>query len=55
MNHRQWVGVQAEPQLFVYLWMPPRHDIYVVLQLKSSVPNPDQVVADLIAYEETSQ
>lgn len=52
---RQWVGVQPAPQLSIYLWMPPRDDIYVILQLKSSVPNPDQVVTDLVADEESAR
>ena len=56
----QWVGVQAQPQLNIYLWMPqppmsPRDDIYVVGQLKSTVANPEQVISDLIAYEEKTQ
>ena len=50
--HRQWVGVQTQPQLLIYLWLPPRSDTYVVLQLKSTVPDPQQVVTDVIAYEE---
>lgn len=53
--HRQWVGVQAQPQLNIYLWMPPRDDVYVVGQLKSTVANPEQVITDLIAYEEKTQ
>ena len=57
---RQWVGVQAQPQLNIYLWMPQppvsrRDDVYVVAQLKSTVANPEQVIADLIAYEEKTQ
>jgi hypothetical protein len=49
----QWVGVQTAPQLFLYLWMPPRRDLYTILTLKSTVIDPEQVVADLIAYEES--
>jgi hypothetical protein len=49
---KQWVGVQTAPQLFIYLWMPPRHDLYVVLQLKSTVPDPDSVATELVSYEE---
>jgi len=50
---KQWVGLQSQPQLLIYLWMPTdRRDVYVVLQLKSDVVNPEQVVEDLIAYQE---
>jgi hypothetical protein len=57
---RQWVGVQPQPQLDIYLWIPQlpatqRDDVYVVAQLKSTVANPDQVITDLIAYEEKAQ
>lgn len=53
--HRQWVGVQEQPQLAIYLWMPPRDDVYVVAQLKSSLPDPERIVTDLIAYEENAR
>jgi hypothetical protein len=50
---KQWVGVQPQPQLLIYLWLPTnRRDAYVVLQLKSDVPDPQHVVEDLIAYQE---
>lgn len=60
VRDRQWVGVQEQPQLNIYLWMPQppnstRDDIYVVGQLKSTVANPEQVISDLIAYEEKTQ
>lgn len=48
---RQWVGVQPQPQLSIYLWMPPRDDTYVILQLKSTVDNQVQILTDLIAEE----
>lgn len=48
----QWVGVQLAPALRIYLWLPPRKDIYEVLQLALSVPRPQQLVTKLIAYQE---
>lgn len=50
--HRQWVGVQLQPQLVIYLWLPPRHDEFEILQLSSNLPQPEQVLTDLIAYQE---
>lgn len=50
--NRQWVGVQLAPELRIYLWLPPRKDIYEVLQLAQSVPDPQRVLTDLIAYQE---
>lgn len=53
VQHKQWVGLQEQPQLLIYLWLPPtRPDVFVVLQLKSDVPASEQVLTDLISYEE---
>jgi hypothetical protein len=53
VHGKQWVGLQSQPQLLIYLWMPTsRRDVYVVLQLKSDVVNPEQIVEDVIAYQE---
>ena len=51
---RQWVGVQTQPQLVIYLWLPPRTDIYELAQVRDSYPLSQQLVTDLIAYQEGS-
>lgn len=49
---RQWVGVQDLGELRLYLWFPPRSDLFAILQTRSTVDNPEGLVADVIRYQE---
>lgn len=50
----QWVGVQELPELQLYLWFPPRGDLYQVLQLQPDVPDQKQLLTDILGYQEGS-
>lgn len=47
----QWVGVQDLPELRLYVWFPPRGDLYEVLQLQPDVPDQKQLLADILSYQ----
>lgn len=50
----QWVGVQELPELRLYLWFPPRGDLYELLQLQPDVPNQRSLLARIVSYQEES-
>jgi hypothetical protein len=50
----QWVGVQELPELRLYLWFPPRSDVYEVLQLQPDVPAQKQLLESIISYQKGS-
>lgn len=47
----QWVGVQDLPELELYLWFPPRGDLYDVLQLQPDVTDQKQLLAEILRYQ----
>ena len=47
----QWVGVQELPELRLYLWFPPRGDLYEVLQLQPSVPDQKELLESIVTYQ----
>jgi hypothetical protein len=47
----QWVGVQDLPELELYLWYPPRGDVYEVLQLQPDVNGQKQLLAEILRYQ----
>lgn len=47
----QWVGVQDLPELRLYLWFPPRGDLYEVLQLQPDVPDQTGLLTDILTYQ----
>lgn len=50
---RQWVGVQDLAELRLYLWFPPRGDLFEVFQVRPQVTDAKQLVAAAIAYQES--
>lgn len=50
----QWVGVQTLPELRLYLWFPPRGDLYQILQLQPDVPDQKQLLTEILSYQEGS-
>ena len=50
----QWVGVQTLPELRLYLWFPPRSDVYQVLQLQPDVPDQKQLLTEILTYQQGS-
>lgn len=50
----QWVGVQKLPELRLYLWFPPRGDVYQILQLQPDVPDQKRLLSEILAYQEES-
>jgi len=48
----QWVGVQELRELRLYLWFPPGHDTFEILQVRPDNPNPEGLVAQVIRYQE---
>ena len=50
----QWVGVQDLPELRLYLWFPPRGDVYEVLQLQPDVPDQKQLLESILTYQKGS-
>ena len=47
----QWVGLQELPELRLYLWFPPRGDLYEVLQLQPDVPDQKALVESIVTYQ----
>lgn len=47
----QWVGVQDLPELELYLWYPPRGDLYEVLQLQPDVTDQKRLLAEILRYQ----
>ena len=47
----QWVGLQELPELRLYLWFPPRGDLYEVLQLQPDVPDQKALLESIIRYQ----
>jgi hypothetical protein len=50
----QWVGVQDLPELELYLWFPPRGDLYEVLQFQPTVTDQKQLLRDILRYQKGS-
>ncbi len=50
----QWVGVQELAELRLYLWFPPRGDLYEVLQLQPDVPDQRAVLTEILSYQKAS-
>jgi hypothetical protein len=50
----QWVGVQDLPELELYLWFPPRRDLYEVLQFQPDVPDQKQLIAQILRFQKGS-
>jgi hypothetical protein len=50
----QWVGVQDLPELELYLWFPPRGDLYEVLQFQPEVPDQKALLAEILRYQKGS-
>lgn len=47
----QWVGVQELPELRLYLWFPPRGDLYEVLQLQPDVGEQRALLTEILRYQ----
>lgn len=47
----QWVGVQELAELRLYLWFPPRGDLYEVLQLQPDVPDQRGLLTAILDYQ----
>lgn len=54
VDGHQWVGVQELPELRLYLWFPPRGDLFEVLQVRPEVPDPEALVTQIIEYQESA-
>jgi hypothetical protein len=47
----QWVGVQDLTELTLYLWFPPRGDIYEILQVQPGLAGKKDVLASILRYQ----
>lgn len=52
VDSKQWVGIQGDAGVRRYLWLPHRDDLYVVLQVKSDVPDSLSIVQALVSAQE---
>lgn len=50
----QWVGVQDLAELTLYLWFPPRGDIYEILQVQPSLTGQKDLLAQILRYQKGS-
>jgi hypothetical protein len=50
----QWVGVQDLAELTLYLWFPPRGDIYEILQVQPGLEGKKDVLASILRYQKES-
>jgi hypothetical protein len=50
----QWVGVQELAELRLYLWFPPRGDVFQILQVRPEFPNPKGLLTEVLRYQEAS-
>jgi hypothetical protein len=47
----QWVGVQELRELRLYLWFPPRHDEFEILQVRPEYPDPVGLLDQVLRYQ----
>jgi hypothetical protein len=47
----QWVGLQSLSDVNLYLWFPARGDLFEILQLRSSLPGQQAIVAQVIDHQ----
>lgn len=50
----QWVGVQALAELRLYLWFPPRGDVFQILQVRPEFADPKGLLDAVLAYQQES-
>ena len=50
----QWVGVQDLPELALYLWFPPRGNIYEILQVQPNLTGQKDLLAAILRYQKGS-
>lgn len=48
---RQWVGEQRLPEIGIYLWFPPRSDVYEVLVTRPELGIPKSLLNAIIDYQ----
>ncbi|MDQ1446461.1 MAG: hypothetical protein QOI20_2925 [Acidimicrobiaceae bacterium] len=47
----QWIGVQELSELRLYLWFPPRGDVFEILQVRPEYPAPKQLLAEVLRFQ----
>jgi hypothetical protein len=47
----QWVGLQSLSDVNIYLWFPARGDLFEILQLRSSLPGQQAIVAQVVDHQ----
>lgn len=50
----QWIGVQTLPELNLYLWFPPRGDLYEILQVQPKLADQKDLLAQILRYQKGS-